>query len=422
MSEKNSLIIPDRDASAEDFDVNLTGRHRSGLIWKRIFQVSTVIGIIVLVALVYNIIDGSMGLAAVEVSIAPEILAVDGVALDELPKETLVLILQENVSKGLFRRFESDMPFEQRTREDVYILIQERVVEPRIEKTWPLTESLFDRAAIEQEALEKYPDADLIFRSWLTPDFIQSPQSSTPELAGVRTAILGSLWVILITIVFAFPIGVGAAIYLEEYASENTINRIIQTNINNLAGVPSIIYGILGLAIFVRGMEPITSGAIFGSVDPTTANGRTILSAGLTLSLLVLPLIIINGQEAIRAVPSSLRQASYGLGATKWQTVWNHVLPNAIPGILTGTILAISRALGETAPLVVIGASTFITFDPESPFSKFTTLPIQIYQWTSRPQDEYRNIAAAAIIVLLMLLLTLNASAVLLRNRFSRRF
>jgi phosphate transport system permease protein len=161
---------------------------------------------------------------------------------------------------------------------------------------------------------------------------------------------------------------------------------------------------------------------MFGVVeDPTTANGRTIVSAGLTIALLILPLIIINAQEAIRAVPNSLRQASYGLGATKWQTVWSHVLPNSISGILTGTILAISRAIGETAPLVVVGASTFITVDPNGPFSKFTTLTIQIYQWTARPQDEFRNIAAAAIIVLLVMLLTLNASAVLLRNRFSRR-
>jgi phosphate transport system permease protein len=177
----------------------------------------------------------------------------------------------------------------------------------------------------------------------------------------------------------------------------------------------------LGLAIFVRALEPLTSGAISGFVDPTTANGRTVLSAGMTLGLLILPLIIINAQEAIRAVPDSLRKASYGLGATKWQTVWYHVLPNALPGILTGTILAVSRAIGETAPLVVVGASTFITVDPTSPFSKFTTLPIQIYQWTARPQDEFRNIAAAAIIVLLILLLSLNATAVLLRNRFSRR-
>ena len=263
----------------------------------------------------------------------------------------------------------------------------------------------------------------MVFVSWLNKEFITQPQSSKPEYAGVRTAILGSLWTIAITILFAFPIGVGAAIYLEEYAADTPFNRLIQTNINNLAGVPSIIYGILGLAVFVRALEPITSGALFGYVpEGTTANGRTILSAGLTLGLLVLPLIIINAQEAIRAVPNSLRNASYGLGATKLQTIWHHVLPQALSGILTGAILAISRAIGETAPLVVVGASTFITFDPTSPFSKFTTLPIQIYQWTSRPQDEFRNLAAAAIIILLILLLSLNASAILLRNRFSRRY
>ncbi len=166
----------------------------------------------------------------------------------------------------------------------------------------------------------------------------------------------------------------------------------------------------------------MTSGALFGLVDPTTANGRTILSAGLTLALLVLPLIIINAQEAIRAVPQSLRKASHGLGATKWQTIWSHVLPNALPGILTGTILAVSRAIGETAPLVVIGASTAISFDPSSPFSKFTALPIQIFQWTSRPQAEWRHLAAAAILILLALLLSLNASAIFLRNRFTKRF
>ena len=251
--------------------------------------------------------------------------------------------------------------------------------------------------------------------------FISSPQSADAIDAGVRTAILGSLWTIAIAILFAFPVGVGAAIYLEEYASDNLVNRVIQTNINNLAGVPSIIYGILGLAIFVRALEPVSSGSLFGLTDPTTANGRTIISASMTLGLLILPMIIINSQEAVKAVPGSLRRASLGLGATQWQTIWHHVLPSALPGILTGTILSISRAIGETAPLVVVGASTFITMDPTNPFSKFTTLPIQIYQWTSRPQDIFRNIAAAAIIVLLILLLTMNATAVVLRNRYSRR-
>jgi phosphate transport system permease protein len=341
--------------------------------------------------------------------------------LADLPKETLTAILEANVSAGLFRRFESEMPFEDRSHEDVYGLVVERVVEPEIVQTWSLFTSLLNRSDVLAEAAAKYPDAEVTFVSWLNPKFILNPQSANPERAGVRTAILGSLWTILITVLFAFPLGVGAAIYLEEYAVENRINRLIQTNINNLAGVPSIIYGMLGLAVFVRMLEALTSGKMFGLVDPTTANGRTILSAGLTLGLLILPLIIINAQEAIKSVPNSLRQAGQGLGATKWQTIWAHVLPNAMPGILTGTILAVSRAIGETAPLVVVGASTFITVDPTNPFSKFTTLPIQIYQWTSRPQDEFRNIAAAAIIVLLILLLTLNATAVLLRNRFSKR-
>jgi phosphate transport system permease protein len=232
---------------------------------------------------------------------------------------------------------------------------------------------------------------------------------------------LGSLWIVAITLVFSFPVGVGSAVYLEEYASDNRMNRLIQTNINNLAGVPSIIYGMLGLAIFVRALEGFSSGAWFGVGEATTANGRTIVAAGLTLGLLILPIIIINAQEAIRAVPRSLRQAGLALGATKWQTTRAHVLPNALPGILTGTILAVARALGETAPLVVVGASTFITTDPSGPFSKFTALPIQIFQWTSRPQDEFRNIAAAAILVLLVMLLTLNATAVILRNRYARR-
>jgi len=218
---------------------------------------------------------------------------------------------------------------------------------------------------------------------------------------------------------FALPVGVGAAIYLQEYSNRKSLlNRIIQTNINNLAGVPSIVYGMLGLAIFVRAWEVFTSGALFGVTD---SNGRTILSAGLTMGILVLPLMIINAQEAIKAVPDSIRQAAFGVGATRWQTIWHHVLPGALPGILTGSILAVSRAIGETAPLIIVGASTFITFDPQSPFTKFTALPIQIYQWTSRAQGEFHAIAAAAILVLLIMLLSLNATAILLRNRFQKR-
>lgn len=346
-------------------------------------------------------------------------------SLEELSKAELIDLIQANVSEGRFRALQAQNDFESMSQEGIYDLVLADVVEQRVVRSWNLYDSVFNQAEIDQVAAET-PQGEKQFRSWLTLAFISTPQSSTPELAGIRTAIFGSLWVIFITITVALPLGVGAAIYLEEYAATvgnptlRRINGIIQTNINNLAGVPSIIYGMLGLAIFVRVLEPITSGTLFGLADPTTANGRTIVSASLTLALLILPLIIINAQEAIRAVPQSLRQAGMGLGATKWQTIRAHVLPNAIPGILTGNILAMSRAIGETAPLVVVGASTFITVDPSGPFAKFTVLPIQIYQWTARPQDEFRNIAAAAIIVLLILLLTLNATAVLLRNRYSR--
>lgn len=405
------------------FESNVQGRRRQGLRWRLVFQVSTIVGIVALGALLLNILNSSFGLAAVEYEIDPDNLAIEGVPLDQLTVEQLAPIFEANVSAGLYRRFNTEQPIGEWSQEDLYELVYEHVVEPEVAKTWSLIDSLFKRQAILAEVAAKYPHTDLEFFSWLNPGFVTKPQSSEPLQAGVRTAILGSLWTIAITIAFAFPVGVGAAIYLEEYAGDSWLNRLIQTNINNLAGVPSIIYGILGLAIFVRALEPISSGALFGYLDDaTTASGRTILSAGLTLGLLILPLIIINAQEAIKAVPASLRRASFGLGATKWQTVWSHVLPNAIPGILTGTILAISRAIGETAPLVVVGASTFVTFDPDGPFSKFTTLPIQIYQWTSRPQAEFRNIAAAAILVLLVLLLTLNASAVLLRNRYRRQF
>jgi len=337
------------------------------------------------------------------------------------PVEALLAMLAQQLSPGALRQLMAEKPLAQRTQAEVLDILEERVLQPTILETWSLSQSLFHKDEIEK-AMAAMPAAALEFRHWVTWDFITSPQSSKPELAGVRTAIIGSLWVVLITLLFSVPVGIGAAIYLEEYGSGSRLDQFIENNINNLAGVPSIIYGMLGLAVFVRALEPLTSGSLFGLADPTTANGRTILAAGLTLGLLILPIIIINAREAIRAVPRALREASYGLGATRWQTIWHHVLPNAIPGILTGSILAISRAFGETAPLVVVGASTAIFMDPSGPFSKFTTLPIQIYQWTSRPQAAFQNLAAAAIIVLLALLLALNAVAVILRNKYQRSY
>jgi len=235
--------------------------------------------------------------------------------------------------------------------------------------------------------------------------FLTSFPSRFPDQAGILSALAGTLWVITLTAAFAFPVGVAAAVYLEEYAARTWFSSIIQTNINNLAGVPSIVYGLLGLGLFVRMLQL----------------ERSVLAGGLTMALLVLPIIIIASQEAIRAVPPSFREAAYGLGATKFQTTWLIVFPSALSGILTGTILALSRAIGETAPLITIGALTFIAFLPDGLKSPFTVLPIQIFNWISRPQAAFHEKAAAGIIVLLVVLLAMNAAAILLRNKYQRR-
>ena len=236
-------------------------------------------------------------------------------------------------------------------------------------------------------------------------DFLNSFASRFPERAGVKAALAGSVWILGLTALLSFPVSVAAAIYLEEYAPKGWLTKLIQTNIANLAGVPSIVYGILGLALFVRALNL----------------ERSLLSGALTLSLLVMPVIIMASQEAIRAVPHTIREAAYGLGATRWQVIQHQVLPMAVPGILTGTILALSRAVGETAPLIMVGAVGFVAFTPSGVLDQFTVLPLQIYNWISRPQDEFRELAAAGIIVLLILLLTMNAVAILLRNRYQSR-
>ncbi len=405
------------------FEPNLAARHRRARLGLILFQAATLVGVVVLMALLYNIINGAFGIAAVEYRLYPGALGLDIETLNQVPPEELTNLLRTYLSPGMLRTLEREKPLEQRSPQELAELVIERVFRPKVVNTWPLVPSLLHQQEIVAQAQKAYPMAELRWVRWFDTRFLTRPQSSDPVRAGVRTAILGSLWLMLITALTALPLGVATAIYLEEYARRDRwINRLIQTNINNLAGVPSIIYGILGLAIFVRALEPLTSGAVFGAVpEGVTANGRTLLSGGLTLGLLVLPIVIINAQEAIRAVPNSLREAAYGLGATQWQVIWHHVLPNALPGIMTGTILGLSRALGETAPLVVVGASTFITFDPTTPFAKFTALPIQIYQWTARPQPVFRNLAAAASLALLLLLFLLNGIAVYIRHRARQR-
>jgi phosphate transport system permease protein len=239
---------------------------------------------------------------------------------------------------------------------------------------------------------------------WLDWQFITSYASRRPEKAGIFAPLLGTVWVIAITGIFAIPLGVGTAVYLEEFAGKSRFSRLVQLNIANLAGVPSIVYGILGLGVFVL---------VFGM-------GRSVLAGGMTLTLLILPIIIIASQEAIRAIPSSYRDAAYAMGATRWQVVKTVVLPQAIPGIMSGVILALSRAIGEAAPILMISGIVFITFVPTNPGSSFTVLPLQILNWTSQPQADFRSLAAAGIIVLLVMLLSLNAAAIWIRNHYQQ--
>lgn len=241
---------------------------------------------------------------------------------------------------------------------------------------------------------------------YLNWDFLTNFASRFPAKAGIKAALIGSLWLMAVVAPVSIILGVGTAIYLEEYAKKNKLNDFIRMNISNLAGVPSIVFGLLGLTIFVR----------------TFGFGKSVLAAGLTMSLLILPVIIVAAQEAIRAVPNDQREASYGMGATKWQTIVRVVLPAAIPGILTGSILALSRAIGETAPLVVIGIPVILQFLPSGIMSEFTALPMQIYDWAKRPQEEFQYVAAAGIIVLMAVLIFMNSIAVFIRNKFQKRY
>lgn len=240
---------------------------------------------------------------------------------------------------------------------------------------------------------------------WLDFQFLTSFPSRFPEQAGILAALFGSIWVVGLTALFSFPLGVCAALYLEEYAPQNLLTSFIRLNIANLAGVPSIVYGILGLGLFVEAW----------------ALGRSVLAGALTMTLLILPVIIIASQEAIRSVPRAYREGAYALGATRWQVTRGIVLPEAFPGMLTGTILALSRAIGEAAPMIAIAALVYVRFVPTGPFDRFTVMPIQIFNWVNLPQSEFRGLAAAGIIVLLAVLLGMNSIAIFIRNRYQKR-
>ncbi|MCO6430576.1 MAG: phosphate ABC transporter permease PstA [Deltaproteobacteria bacterium] len=276
---------------------------------------------------------------------------------------------------------------------------------------WPISDLIFQVCALLAILLALSVIIALLFDIFsdgfhrLSWDFLTSFPSRFAAKAGIYSALVGSFCLMLLTIVFSLPLGVGAAIYLEEYAPKNRWTALLELNLANLAGVPSIIYGILALQIFVRWLD----------------FDRSLLSGALALTLLILPVIIIASREAIRTVPRTLREASLALGATQWQTIWTQVLPVALPGIMTGCILAFSRAIGETAPLITIGALTYVAFLPDGLFSSFTALPIQAYNWVSRPQEAFHANAAAAMVVLLIILLSMNAFAILLRVKYQKR-
>ncbi|MGF1459051.1 MAG: phosphate ABC transporter permease PstA [Leptolyngbyaceae cyanobacterium] len=284
--------------------------------------------------------------------------------------------------------------------------------QPNLQKRYRF-DRLFQLAAIAATSIA------ILVLAWLLVDilwnglgslnwnFLTSFPSRKPEEAGVLAALVGTAWIMLLVAIFSFPIGVGTGLYLEEFARDNWFTNVIEINISNLAGVPSIIYGLLGLTVFITLLGDLTG-------------GRSILTGALTLTLLILPIIIVATREALRSVPDSIRQAGFALGGSRWQVIWSHTLPAAFPGILTGVILALSRAIGETAPLITIGALTFVPFLPEGPLSPFTVLPIQVYNWVSRPQKEFHDIAAAGIILLVFVLIVMNSLAIFLRSKFQR--
>jgi phosphate transport system permease protein len=446
------------------FKRGMARRKAQSNVWAGLFLGANVFALIALVVLFLNIVNQSFGYVVYTYEIKPTELTKDfgGKPINQLSQAEVLTILEKNVEFSRLRVLVRDnligrnidrtrltsepmktliagkkystevgeKKFAELNQQDAVKLLTDnlsqaqlvRVLERDVTqataaKSWTLSESLLQKAEIDKTVASDYPNAVVEWRAWLNLDFLTSELTAEPATTGLRMSLIGSAWIIILTILIALPLGVGAAIYLEEYAQKNRLNSIIETNIRNLSGVPSIIYGMLGLAVFARTFEFFTSGQFLGITD---SSGRSVISAAFTMALLILPVVVINSQEAIRAVPPSIREASFGVGATKWQTIYRQVLPAAVPGILTGLILSISRAIGETAPLLVVGGLTFMTIDPNGPFSKFSVVPIQIFSWTGDANQSFRNVAAAAIIILLVLLLSLNTIAILIRQRFSK--
>jgi len=415
----------------EDFRVALPERHRTARILLTLFQAATIVSVLALAALLASIVNQSFGPVLVQNTVDPATLAVDGVPLEEQSAAQLAGLLRAHLSAGVLRRLEAEQPLDQRSREDLSGIVVERVVAPRVLTSWYLSDALLSRQEIAREQA-RHPGATVSFRAWLNPRFLAGSQSSVPENAGVRTAILGSLWVVAITIVVAFPVGVAAAIYLEEYAGDSLAQRIIQTNINNLAGVPSIVYGVFGLGFFVYGIGGSIDAFFYPERLPTPTFGTGgILWASLTLALLTVPVVIVSTEEGLAAVPKGLREGSLSLGATKLQTLLKVVLPMATPGIMTGMILAMARAAGEVAPLMLVGVvklAPSLPIDGTFPFfhmdRKFMHLGFHIYDvgFQSPNVEAAKPMVFVTTLLLLAIVITASSAAIVIRNRMKQKY
>jgi phosphate transport system permease protein len=383
-------------------------RNRKNSLAGVLLHVGAIVSLLSVVILLLSVLNNAFGLVLLEYATQPD--RVYGTSDPKtLERSRLEEILSKHLTERQIRQVNVERPIAERDADDLLGLIDRLVLAPHILEAWTLEESLFQQDSIYRIHSSR-PGTVLQFRSWLSRDFLTAPQHRVPQFAGIRTALLGSLWILAVITVVALPVGLGTAIYLEEYAHpERWYNRLIELNIESLAGVPSVIFGLLGLAIFVPALAPLGG------------DGRNVLSAGLTLSILVLPVVITESRVALREVPGSLRLAGISLGASRWQTLRYHLLPASMGRIVSAMILALSRAFGEAAPLIVLGTSAFLSSDPVSLFSRAITLPVQVFQWTLRPQSQFRNSAAAAIIVLLVLSLLLNGSAALVAHRSSKR-
>lgn len=397
-----------RSRQDERFKSRLRHRHFKTKLFRWVCFASTWVGLIFLIALLWTVIHQALGYMWERTDTNPLVVR------EMIEADPSFLERGEEIAWGFEELF---TPLDESSFEDARDERIKRMVQFHDQQSFLVTLKEDEPEVFAQLGIN--PDTGTRLRMLANNfrQFFGNFPSRNAENAGIKSAIAGTLWMITITALIAIPLGVATAIYLEEYTQKNRISRFIEVNIANLAGVPSIVYGLLGLSLFVGYFSMMKSR--FPDSEMFN-NPRNVMAGALTMTVLILPVIIISAREAIKAVPASLRQAAYGVGATRWQVVRYHVLPAALPGIVTGVILSISRAIGETAPLIAIGALTYVAFTPSSVFDGFTALPIQIYNWVSRPQKEFHDLAASGIIVLMIVLLSLNAVAVSIRNRAER--